>query len=64
MKVPHTLQKLIKNYLLGFENKAQYDTLKKWFEEAEAKNNMPSDSDIRAGQLRVFQRLNNNQLFN
>ncbi|MNK00160.1 fec operon regulator FecR [compost metagenome] len=63
MKVPHTLQKLIKNYLLGFENKAEYETLKKWFEEAET-NNMPSDSDMRAGQIRVFQRLNSNQLFN
>ena len=63
MKVPHTLQKLIKNYLLGFENKAEYETLKKWFEEAEA-NNRPSESDMRAGQLRVFQRLNSNQLFN
>lgn len=62
MKVPNTLQKLIKNYLLGFENKAQYDTLKKWFEEAEA-NNMPTDNDIQASQHRILQRLNHSMRF-
>lgn len=62
MKVPNTLQRLIKNYLLGFENKAEYDTLKKWFDESDAQS-MPTDSDIQAGQLRVLQRLSNNQLF-
>lgn len=62
MKVPNTLQRLIKNYLLGFENKAEYDTLKKWFDESDEQS-MPTDSDIQAGQLRVLQLLRNNQLF-
>ena len=62
MKVPNTLQKLIKNYLLGFENKAEYDTLKKWFEEAEA-NNMPTENDIQASQHRTLQRLNHSMAF-
>ena len=62
MKAPSALHKLIKNYLLGFENKEEYNTLKKWFEDAEFQD-MPLDVEIQASQLRVQQRLNR-RIFN
>jgi len=57
MKVPNALRKLIKNYLLGFENKEEYNRLKKWFEDTEFQD-MPSDEEIQMSRLRVQQRLN------
>jgi len=62
MKVPNALQKLIKNYLLGFESKDEYKTLKKWFDDTTSQDSA-SDTEVEASMLRVQQRLNH-MLFN